>query len=203
MNQLETTNRRRGPIAMAVFWVGTIIFIFISASNDTNNYHFIWSRYSTAATIVYGCIFYAYTLYKKGKGIIPYILVGAFYIVSSIIAGVIFEVIDKKNWEIMYTICDKGSFIILCIFFMFADGLLYFTDKVKYYEEGRFLSLVDIPTFIAFFIILLFGSISDIDNMDHFLSGANAFQLIAFNTAFTILLFQLTYFKKEKQGGVI
>lgn len=183
----------RYKVCLGVFWVVTILCIFVISTIVKDNYHIVWSKGSTIATIIYGLTFYGYNLFSKERGSekFGYALVGIFLFLSIIILLVSVELIDKKKAPQLYVLCEQYSFIILCLMFTIIDGILYLRDKKKYQDEFKFLMLVDIPTMVAFGVIISFqllSSVSDVDKLKHFIIGANAFQLIAFNTAFTLLL---------------
>jgi len=199
MTDTEKKNRKKPWVqvtAVGVFWVVAIITIFWISFTNKGEYEKVWSRLSTLFTMLYGISFYLYNLIwgKPNKsttekiGIVVVIVL--LFAIAIPTAEAFFGVYPPGHgW---YTFLDKYSFICLAVYFIVVDCGLYLYDKVKYQHEGYFAAFVDLPTFVGFLAILVLGNYEKLANWPHFSAGANAFQLVAFNTAFTVLLISLT-----------
>ncbi len=183
------------------YWVISVFVIFMTAINSNDSqYAKMWDQYAIVSTIVYGyCFYIPQIFFKKNDGKTLFIIV-LFFISTFYCLNITFGLIETKTKFINYAVNHYGS-LVLIIIYTITDKMLggIKSSGVDLFPaEKQFFLYVDLPCLCAFIIITLFAHFSDFESIEHFVGGASAFQLVGFNTAFTILLI---YFEYQKQQG--
>lgn len=184
---------------LPLYWFSATFFTFLSALNGTNDdYSKIWDSYTIGFTIIYGYMFYVPNIIsKKGNKatyfgiILPFILISGSCLIS--IKG------GNTNFALLDFLAKKYPALIIISLYTITDfilGNLESKPGIKIFpDEKKFFYYVDLPCLCAFGLVILFRDISNFTTIEHFVGGASAFQLVGFNTAFTILLI---YFESTK-----
>jgi hypothetical protein len=119
---------------------------------------------------------------------IAFLVVGLIFLVLSFFAGLAFAVAAPYAMEAQLILLTVAAFLIL-----WADYSVFsrHTDKKVQLEFKLFVEFVDWLMAICFTVLtlfyLIFGEQQNIQQFSAFISGAIAFQIIAFNVAFAFL----------------
>jgi len=189
-------------VGLAVFWGGAVVVLCIASWIYPDYYNRIWTHGALFVTLLYGALYYLYQLmYAKDiktrfEKVVVYGAVAIFWTMCLVMVSAMVGWWDVNRAWFFYFFLDHYSYLALAAFFLGVDYSLYRSNSVKFVEEGWFARLIDLPTLVGFVLMWILGNYQGLMHLEYFLAGAHAFQLVAFNTAFTILLLYLSLFKK-------
>lgn len=185
-------------ILLPMYWIIVIWIIFSKALLGTEidnrtNYAYIWENYVLLSTIIYGYLFYLpkmiqYLNKPKYLGImVPFVLITSFCVAS------VFNIITINNKIASLCVSSYAGIIIILTYAAtdFFLGRVRINNVNVFAEEGKYFFYVDMPCLVGFVVITAFREVSVFNTIRYFVAGANAFQLVAFNSAFTIILVYL------------
>jgi hypothetical protein len=196
---------------LPTFWVGAVIIIFYKAiygnttPQHTNNYARIWDNWAVLATIIYGYAYYMPDIFFKSKRKWwSYIVVFSFIATTLLFFLRLIGIVQRYELKFLDEIIADYASIAIILIYTVTDGILGNLKEGKrqlFLEEEQFFWYVDLPSLLAFSTIVLFKKLSSPSfqsSLDYFVGGASAFQLIGFNTAFTLIL---VYTEIQKKRG--
>lgn len=180
-------------ILIMVLWLFSIYGMY-RLSLRFNYYWNGWAVCSLVVTSLYGVGFYGVTWWqqKSDNNAINGILLVSIILLIFITTTAIQHYYEHSMWNYKLVLYGEVSLSIVILFFV--TDISYALNRKRmgfedYRETLRVVKYVDFPFIVALLVIVVFGyRAEDSFEMEVFQSGATAFQLLVFNTAFTMAL---------------